>query len=107
YALSNASITATHEVVFANGRQSFVAGAGTAALIAPGTLYGDRFTQVDVKFSKGFRVSTARLQAFLDVYNLFNTSAILTQNNTFGAAWQTPTLILQGRLFKIGAQFDF
>jgi hypothetical protein len=36
-----------------------------------------------------------------------NSSAILTQNNTVGPNWRTPTGILQGRLVKVGAQLDF
>lgn len=84
-------------------------GTGTAAvnLIAPGTLYGDRLTQVDVRFGKNFRMNNRRLAASFDLYNLFNASAILTQNNTFGANWQVPTNILQGRLMKVGVQIDF
>jgi len=41
------------------------------------------------------------------LFNLLNSSAILSQNNTFGSAWRTPTLILQGRLMKLGVQVDF
>ena len=48
-----------------------------------------------------------RIQASLDIFNLLNSSAILSQNNTFGTAWQSPTNILQGRLVKLGAQFEF
>jgi hypothetical protein len=42
-----------------------------------------------------------------DVFNIFNANPVLSQNNTFGAAWQRPQSILQGRLVKFGAQFDF
>ncbi len=84
-------------------------GLGTAStqLIAPGTLYGDRVTQMDVRFGKLFRFSRTRIQASIDIFNALNSSAILTQNNTYGAAWQTPTQLLQGRLVKFGAQLDF
>ena len=82
-------------------------GSATTQLIAPGTLYGDRYTQVDVRFGKLFNIQGTRLQGTVDIYNLFNSSAILSQNNTYGSAWRTPTNILQGRLVKIGAQFDF
>ena len=45
--------------------------------------------------------------ANVDLYNLLNGNAVITQNNTFGTAWQRPTLILQPRLLKFGVQLDF
>jgi len=84
-------------------------GVGTAAaqLIAPGTMYGDRVTQVDVRFGKSFRMQRSRIQASLDLFNVLNSSAILGLNTTYGTSWLSPTQILQGRLIKIGAQVDF
>ena len=85
-------------------------GLGTAAaqLIAPGTVYGDRVTQVDVRFGKAFRVQRGgRIQASVDVFNVLNSSAILSLNTTYGTNWLSPTQILQGRLVKFGMQFDF
>jgi hypothetical protein len=82
-------------------------GTATTALIAPGTIYGDRVTQVDFRLGKSFRLQRYRLQASMDVFNLLNSSAILSQNNTYGAAWLAPTQILQGRLIKFGAQLEF
>ena len=79
----------------------------TTQLIAPGTMYGERVTQVDVRFGKSFRLTRGRIQASVDIFNLLNSSGILSQNNTFGNAWLTPTNILQGRLVKLGAQFEF
>jgi hypothetical protein len=80
----------------------------TTALIAPGTMYGERVTQVDFRLGKSFKLQRSRIQASMDVFNLLNSSAILTQNNTYGTtAWQSPTSILQGRLIKFGAQFEF
>jgi hypothetical protein len=84
-------------------------GVGTAAaqLIAPGTMYGDRVTQLDVRFGKAFRVQRSRIQASVDLFNVLNSSAILGLNTTYGTSWLSPTQILQGRLVKIGAQVDF
>ncbi len=82
-------------------------GSSTVALIAPGALYGDRFTQLDVRVGKNFKIGRTRISGSADLYNLFNSSAVLSQNNTFGTAWRTPTQILQGRLLKLGAQVDF
>jgi carboxypeptidase family protein len=79
----------------------------TTQLIAPGTLYGSRVTQVDVRFGKSFKWPRGRIQASVDVFNLLNSRAILSQNNTFGPSWQSPTNILQGRLVKFGAQLEF
>jgi hypothetical protein len=79
----------------------------TVQLIQPGTVYGDRLTQLDVRFGKNFRMQNRRLSVSVDIYNLLNSNAVLSQNNTFGPAWQSPTNILQGRLVKFGAQLDF
>ena len=82
-------------------------GTATAQLIAPGTMYGDRVTQVDVRFGKSFRVQRSRIQASVDLFNVLNSSAILGLNTTYGTSWLSPTQILQGRLIKLGAQIDF
>ncbi len=82
-------------------------GTATTQLIAPGTMYGDRVTQVDVRVGKMFRVQRSRIQASLDLFNVLNSSAILALNTTFGTSWQWPTQILQGRLAKVGVQIDF
>jgi carboxypeptidase family protein/TonB-dependent receptor-like protein len=79
----------------------------TTQLIAPGTMYGDRVTQLDVRFGKLFQVQRTRVHATVDIFNLMNSSAILSLNTTFGPSWLFPTQILQGRLVKIGAQVDF
>ena len=52
-------ILATYTVTSAlaqNLGRSLNAGSATTGLIAPGTLYGDRFTQLDVRFGKNFRL---------------------------------------------------
>ena len=43
-----------------------------------------------------------RLQAAFDLYNLFNDNPVISMNNTFGSAWQRPTVIQVGRLAKFG-----
>jgi hypothetical protein len=101
-----ARYTVTNTTAQNLGRQ-LNSGSATTGLIAPGTLYGDRFTQLDVRFGKNFRFGGRRIQAMMDVYNLLNSSAVLTQNDTVGPNWRTPTSILQGRLIKFGAQLDF
>lgn len=51
------------------------------------------------------RVARTRTTVNFDLFNVLNGSPVLAQNNNFGA-WQRPTVILAGRLFKVGVQFD-
>ena len=83
-------------------------GTATAPLIAPGTEYADRMNQVDVRIAKSLKfATTGRVQATMSVFNLFNANSTLVWNTTYGSSWLTPSLILQGRLVKFGARFDF
>jgi hypothetical protein len=106
-----ASRTYTNAEVLPSLLRNLASGAnGTVAvpLIAPGTMYGDRLNQVDFRLSKIFRMGGGRrIQANMDLFNLFNVSAVLGQNNTYGAQWLRPTTIIQGRLVKFGGQIDF
>lgn len=76
-------------------------------LLVPNSLYGDRTTQLDLRMSKIFRRGTKRVSANFDLANLLNRNDILGVTTVYGAAWQTPTTILDPRLFKLGVQFDF
>jgi len=78
----------------------------TVNLVAPGTLYGDRLEQLDMRFTKIIRVGRMRSNLSLDIYNVLNSNVVRTVNNTY-SAWQRPTSILDARLFKLGAQIDF
>jgi hypothetical protein len=75
-------------------------------VVEPGTLFGERMNQFDVRFSKLVRLGSTRATLNLDLYNALNGNAILSMNNNF-AAWQRPTAILDARIFKISGQFDF
>ncbi|MBI4519342.1 MAG: hypothetical protein HY701_00775, partial [Gemmatimonadetes bacterium] len=85
----------------------------TVNLVEPGTLFGERLNQFDLRIGKIFRLGGTRTTLNFDIYNLFNANPVLSQNNTYSpvvgdvARWQVPTLILQARFVKIGAQFDF
>jgi len=94
------------EVLSSLGRP-LTTGNATVPLIKPGTQYAGRLHQVDFRGTRSFRFGARRIMANVDLYNLFNTSPILALNNTYGANWQQPTQILQGRLVKFGVQLDF
>ena len=77
-------------------------------LIEPGSEYGERFNQLDLRLTKTWRLSgSQRLQLMLDVYNALNDDATLAVSNTFGPDWLRPRQILLGRFFKVGASFNF
>jgi hypothetical protein len=80
----------------------------TVQLIEPGTLYDDRLFQVDLRASRAFGRGTNRLRVMVDLYNVLNNNSVLQRTNTFpSTTFNRPLNILEGRLFKIGAQFDF
>ena len=78
----------------------------TVNLVAPGTTYGERSNQVDVRIGKIFKLNRLRTAVNFDLYNALNSNAVLTQNNNF-AAWQVPLSILAARLVKFSVQLDF
>jgi hypothetical protein len=83
----------------------------TVQLIEPGTEYGEHLNQFDFRVSKRVGFGRYRVRVDADLYNVFNSNWPFTVNNTFATTatnqWLRPTNVLQGRLFKIGGQFDF
>ena len=82
----------------------------TVNLIEPGTLYGERVNQIDMRFAKIVRFGRTRTTVGFDVYNLINSNAVLTYNQTFSpttTTWLRPNSVLQARFVKISAQVDF
>ena len=78
----------------------------TVNLVEPGTMYGDRLNQLNLRFAKLLRFGRLRTSPNVDLYNALNGSPVITQNNNFGA-WQTPTSILLARFVKLSVQIDF
>jgi hypothetical protein len=81
----------------------------TVNLIEPGSMYGDRLNQLDFRVAKILRFGTSRTTIGADLYNVLNSSAILTYNNVFvpGGPWLLPNSVLTGRLARITAEFTF
>jgi hypothetical protein len=77
------------------------------SIIDPGTVYGDRLNQVDLRFGKVLRYGRARSTVSVDLYNAFNASTVLAQNNTFGPVWLQPQAIFTARFAKVSVQLDF
>jgi hypothetical protein len=80
----------------------------TINLINPGEMYRDRVNLLDLRFAKLFDLGTnKRLNVGLDIFNVFNSNVILNSNNTYGAAWLTPTAVQTSRQLQGSVRFDF
>ena len=88
------------------GRQLSSARQVSINVVEPGTMYGERLNQLDLRLTKIFSVGRTRMKAMLDLYNALNSNAVLVQNNSFDA-WQVPSAIVPARLAKVAFQVDF
>jgi hypothetical protein len=104
----SATYTATNAIVSRSLGRNLAGGASNVpvALVAPGSLYGERMNQVDVRFGKILRFGGTRANVGVDVYNVLNSNAVLALNDAF-ASWQAPTEILNARFAKLVLQLDF
>jgi len=88
--------------------RNFTAGSATLGLMKPNDVWGDRLNEIDLRFTKVVPAGgRSRLDLNVDLFNAFNSDAIIVQNNTFGAAWQRPVTVVQPRFVKFSARWDF
>jgi hypothetical protein len=78
----------------------------TVNLVSPGTMYGERMNQFDLRVSRAFTFGRTRMAVNFDLYNALNQAPVLAVNNNF-AAWLQPQTIMQARFAKFSVQFDF
>jgi hypothetical protein len=80
-------------------------------VVEPGTMYGDRINQVDLRVSKILRFGRSRTNVGVDLYNLFNTSATYqyfqNYDPTRPQVWLQPTSLVSARFAKLSVQVDF
>jgi hypothetical protein len=82
-------------------------GAQTVNVVPPGTFFGDRFSELDLRFTKVFRFQRTReFRAMFDIYNLFNANATAFEEPGFGATYLQPQVIMPGRMGKFSFQID-
>ena len=81
----------------------------TVNLVAPGTMYGDRINQLDLRVARTFRIGRSRTTVGVDIYNALNAGTVLTYNNTYvpNGPWLQPLTILTPRFFKLTGAIDF
>ena len=115
--LPGAPITATYSATNAQiapflGRN--VAAGATALtsvpLIAPGSLFGPRQQQTDLRVNKHFKVGQSQLTASIEVQNLFNEANISAYNTVYGttgATWLIPSQIQNPRFLGLHVEVNF
>jgi hypothetical protein len=81
----------------------------TVNLVEPGTLYGARQNNIDLRIAKILRFGRTRTQFGVDVYNLLNTDVVTGYNNGYSAtgAWLTPTTIQPARYARLNLELNF
>ncbi len=78
----------------------------TVNVVNPGTVFGDRHNQLDLRFAKILKFAKTRTALNVDLYNALNANPVLSENANY-AAFRAPTAILPARFVKFSAQFDF
>jgi len=81
-------------------------GTTSVGLVQPGSTFGERFNQLDLRLGKIVRFSRTRSNISLDIYNVFN-SAVLSGASSLYATWLAPSAVVAPRLMKISWTFDF
>jgi hypothetical protein len=81
--------------------------AQTIVLTEPGSLYGERWDQLDVNFKKNIRNGNKVHTFQLDVFNVFNNNSIRTMTDTVGTSLGQVTAIMPGRFPRLAYQFKW
>jgi hypothetical protein len=94
------------------GNQPLTNGATTLNLIEPGTQWGDRLNQFDLRFSKILSLPKGRVDLNFDLYNAFNSDAITIPLNSVGPVgvpfgYGFPLQAIPPRFAKLSARWDF
>jgi hypothetical protein len=81
----------------------------TVNLIEPGSRYGDRLNELNLRIGKIIRVGGTRTNVGIDIFNLLNAAPPLSYNQSFipGGQWLRPLTVMKARFVKFGAQIDF
>ena len=109
-AVKNASFLATNALIAPTLHRNLSAGAnGTVVvdLIPPNTEFTERLHQTNLRVEKGIPIGSSKLKAMMDLFNMFNQNAVITQNTRIGSAYLTPTLVMPARMVKFSVQWDF
>jgi hypothetical protein len=102
---SNVTYTSA-QVAQSLGRPLSTATTVSVNVVPPGTLYGDRLNQLDVRLGKTFTVQKYKINASVDLYNVLNSDAVLNENSSY-LVWRRPLSVVRPFFIKFGGQISF
>jgi hypothetical protein len=85
----------------------FTLGQANVQVEQPGSFYGDRLNQIDLRFAKILHVGHGTIDLDVDLYNAFNSDAVIAELGSFGPAWRLPLTVIQPRFVKFAVRYDF
>jgi len=104
-----ADYVVTNAIALPSLGRNLSSGNVTVNLVEPGTLYGARQNNIDLRIAKILRFGRTRAQFGVDVYNLLNTDVVTGYNNGYSptGAWLTPTTIQPARYARLNLELNF
>ena len=73
-----------------------------------GLNFANRLTRLDLRIAKRLALSDRmRLQANVNIYNVFNGSASSVLNSNYGPLWMQPSLLQDGRMVQFSGSLTF
>ena len=98
-------------IIWAPAASVFPGGARTQAqsfiLNPPGSIFYDRWNQLDINLKKNFRHNNKVLTFQIDLFNVLNSNAIRAANNNVGTSLGNATTIMLGRFPRLAFNFKF
>jgi hypothetical protein len=76
-------------------------------IVEPNVMLEDRQRQIDLRFTRAFRLQRMTISPKFDIYNLTNSPAVMGSIAGYGTTWLRPTDILTARIAKFGVQVDW
>ena len=101
----NANLTVTQALTTPSTPLS--GGVKIVNVLPAGQEYVKHIQQLDMRFAKVFRFGTTRTSINFDLANILNANYTQAITQAYGPKWQYPVSIMDGRLFRMGAQVDF
>ncbi len=90
--------------LFPNGQRTQ---AQTFILNPPGSIFYDRWNQVDINVKKNFRHNSKVLTFQIDIFNLLNANPIRGANNSVGPSLGLPNNVMLGRFPRLAMNYKF